>query len=416
MRRCAIRRGLGRSRIVILLSTAALIGAACGSSSTTKAASTSAASSHETNVKVGVILPESGPYAAFGSEFGDGVKAAVNYLNAGNSAAHVHYTAVFEDGQAQPANDEAAAKQLTQEGIRYFVGDVISATGYIAEQAAFNQTDSLSFTSESSEPLYANAGTGKLYPWVFGVGGSVAIYTVPFLDWLKAHNIKKIAIVYMNYEDEAKWGTTEAALAKQAGIQVSIQGLSPTATDATAQLRELRASGATTLVNEAIDPLTHTILSGLDQIGWTPDHVLTQTPSPADLSGLPASLVKTLIAGPEPLTFLANSISASATGLDAAFVKYYGPLSGEKVGQYDTNVFDGSYTFDAMVVLDEAIARAGSTNTTKVRAALTSGKPFTGARGTYVFGPTSRNGPQTSDAGLFVVAPGCPNAICEKEA
>jgi branched-chain amino acid transport system substrate-binding protein len=408
-----------RSRKVLPVAAAvcavSILAAACSSSGSVSNASGTSIGTSGNTVDIGVILPLSGEFAAAGIPVEQGAEAAVKYLNAGHSKAKgVKYKLVVRDGQGNATQDEALARQLTQAGVRYFLGDIESTAGYEAEQTAFNQDSAISF---ASEPIFDEAGIGKPYPWAFGVGSANSSYEVPYVDYVKSHSKNgKVGIIYMDYQVIAEWGQDTTELAKKAGLQVQTESVSATATDVTAQLRSLRSSGADSLIVDAVDPIASTVLQGLSEIGWTPSVVaVTSIPSSADLNGLSPALVKNVVGGPIPDTFLGSSVNASPQGLALSYVNEYAPLLGEKPGSFDaTQIFHGSYLFDAVLILDQAIAKAGTTDTTAVQKVLDSGVPFNGSRGTYVYGPTNRTGPVTTNWGLYYAGSGCPNGICER--
>ncbi|HVW40775.1 MAG TPA: ABC transporter substrate-binding protein, partial [Amycolatopsis sp.] len=383
---------------------------ACGGGGT---ASNAQSGNQPQTVTVGVILPLSGSYAAYGQTFQKGADAAVQYLNSGHAQAkNIQYKLDVRDGGGTPIQDQSVAKQLSQGGSKFVLGDVISATGYEAEQTVLNQTKTISV---SSVPVFTQAGIGKQYPWAYGIGGGDEIYEKPFVDYVKAHTKNgKVAVVYDNYQDVTNWGKDTATLAQQQGLQVSVQPVQPTATDATAQLRSLQASGADSLIIDSLDPLTHTILTGLGQIGWAPPVVVSTSPSAADLQGVDQAITSTLAGGPIPDTFLSATAGDKPNGLTATYFDQFGPLVGQTPGKFDTTIFNGSYLFDAMLVLDQAIAKGGSTDTTAVQTALDSGTPFEGVRAKYVYGKDNRTGPVTDNWGVYVVKQGCPYGVCQK--
>ncbi len=387
---------------------------AAGSTSTPGASGTTASGGASKSLTVAVIDPQSGPLAPEGKDAVNGAKAAAEYLNAGHAQAkNVHYVVESRDSQATPTVDNALARELTQAGIRFFIGDDLTDTGYAAEQPVFNQVHAISFTSTPVVPSEGGANTH--YSDVYGVGGSNSHYIVPFVDYLKQRGTKSLAIMYANYQAVAKWGQGAEALAKQEGMTVDSVGVPLTATDVTAQLRQLKSSGATALLVYALtSTLGGTVVQGLNQIGWAPELSLLQGPTGPEVAELPASVQKGLVTGPVAVTFMSPTLNAQPTGLVASYYQYYAPLAGETPGKFSPTASGGAYYFDAMLILDQAIAKAGSTDPQAVTQALDSGTTFTGSRGSYTYTASNREGPIESDFGLSTLtAEGCPTGICQ---
>ena len=414
---------------VLLLSASALT--ACGSSSKSSSSSTTTAGSSGAtspagstgstgsggaakSVTVALIDPLSGALAPYGRDALNGAKAGAEYLNAGHAQAkNIHYVIESRDSQATPTVDSALARELTQSGIRFFIGDDLTDTGFAAQQPVFNRVHAVSFTSTPVVPSEAGASTP--YPDVYGLGGSNDIYVTPIVDYLQKNGVKSLAIMYANYQAVAKWGAGAAAAAKQDGMTVSSVGVPLTATDVTAQLRQLKSSGASALLVYALtQTLGATVVQGLNQIGWAPSLSVLQGPTPQEVATLPANAQKNLVSGPTALTFMSPTLNAQPTGLVASYYQYYAPLAGETPGKFDSLASGGSYYFDAMVILDQAIAKAGSTDSAAVAQVLDSGNAFTGARGPYMYTATNRVGPPVTNFGLqTLTAEGCPTGICQ---
>ncbi len=422
-----------RWRLVVSTAVLAALVAACGSSnhsasgtstSTPSAGSTGSSSatstpagnaqptSGEKTVTIGYLGALTGQLAPSQVLFLKGLDAAVDYLNAGNAKAkNVHYAVVSRDTSANPVTDEADARQLTQSGVRYFLGDNITSTGFAAEQIAFDQVHAISFSSVPG--VFDHAGIGKLYPWAYGIGPTDSTYEDPPVNTFGPKSNGKIAVIYEDYQDIILWGQGATALAKKDGYKVATQSVSITSTDDTAELRTLESSGADTLIiYSVVNP--YTILQGLVQIGWYPKYVVGSAPqTAAQAATLPSKLVDNIVTQVEPPTLLAPTANQMATDPNTiAYFKYYAPLAGEVPGKFDNLATLGTYSFDMALILDQAIAQAGSTSTSAVQKALDSGTIFHASRGEYQYGADQRYGPVSSTYKLQKYTPSCPYGIC----
>lgn len=300
-----------------------------------------------------------------------------------------------------------------QSGIRYFYGDSLNDTGFAAEQVAFNQAKAISFASVPD--AIADAGVNKQFPYAFGAGPTDAVYAEPYVKTFGPQSNGKIAVIYEDYQAVISWGTDTVAAAKKAGYKVYSQEVPISSSDDTAQLRTLQASGANMLVIQAVvNP--YLILQDLGQIGWVPKIIVGTAPStPAEAASLSPAIVSKLVAGEEPPTLIGPTNTAKPTNpYTKAYFKYYAPLAHEVPGKFDSLVTIATYSFDAVLIMDQAIAKAGSTNTTKVQKALDSGTTFQGSRGDYKFGPNQRYGPVISTWKLEKYTPTCAYGVCEE--
>lgn len=404
-----LRRILYRGR---RLSTAIGLSAAMASG-VVAIASQPAEGASKTVVQIGYLGPLSGALGPYGTPTLNGLKAAVAYLDAGHAKAkNIKYEVVSRDTGASPTEDQADARALVQSGVKYFYGDSLNDTGFAAEQVAFNQAKAISFSSVPD--AIADAGLNKQFPFAFGAGPADDVYTEPYVKTFGPQSNGKIAIIYEDYQAVINWGTGAAAAAQRAGYKTFVQEVPITSSDDTAQLRALEASGANMLIIQAVvNP--YLILQDLGQIGWVPKIIVGTAPStPAEASSLNQAIVSKLVTGEAPPTLVASTNTAKPTNLyTKAYFKYYAPLAHEVPGKFDSLVTIGTYSFDAMLIMDQAIAKAGSTDTTKVQRVLDSGMTFYGARGAYKYGPNQRYGPVISTWKLVKYTPTCAYGMCE---
>src|SRR6201999_4188162 len=122
-------------------------------------------------------------------------------------------------------------------------------------------------------------------------------------------------------------------------------------------------------------------------------------------------ITKDMVGGPVPNGFVKTATNTKPSGITAAFINTFSKYQKGSTAT-DGNALVATYGFDGAIITDAAIAGANSTDTTKMKAALTSGKPITGVRGTYVFGPTVRLAQDIAkQASLIKIAPPCPPRV-----
>jgi branched-chain amino acid transport system substrate-binding protein len=401
-------RGLS---VVAILAT--LVMAGCGSSNDTSSTSTSSGGGGKKpavsgTVKIGFIGDLTGPAAPDqGVPQLAGAKAAIAYLkSSGEGVPGVTYSLVTRDAHSDANVAASSARELTQSG---GLAAIVGGGSTEQEQAmmgTINRAKVLNFTSVEGEPFINQLGTDKQYPWVFQVSETPQQVVEPLVDYLTANGEKKIAQIFT----DISYGQTQSSItekyAKSKGIGVSTQSAPITATDFTAQLQKLKASGATSLMIWSFGPAVAQMMTELKQIGWAPKVTGPLGTANTTVTGAMASgVAAAAAAGPVPNTLLGSTgekLAQPALGFYEGYSKEAG--SAEVNGR----TVVGMYGFDAIMLVNAAIKATNSTDPTALRDYLDSGKPVVGARGSYVYGPSKRAGVvPTADYGVIATATPC---------
>lgn len=199
-------------------------------------------------VKLGVIMPMSGPNAAFGNTSLNGIKLAVEEFNARGgvkSLGGAKIELVVADIPQPNAAAAATQRLISQERVSGVIGSFVSSVTIAASEV----------TERAGVPLitfaFADEITGRGYKNVFQVSPKGSVVGRAQFDYAlglskqAGEPVKKIAILY---EDTA-YGTAQAKGlregAKAAGIEVVVDEAYPLGiTDATPLVNKVRASGA----------------------------------------------------------------------------------------------------------------------------------------------------------------------------
>ncbi len=143
---------MNRTRLIALMSTAAVLAVAGCAPSTTNSADgatdAGASASEEAGgeeaggtVDVGIIYSETGPLAAYGEQYKQGLEAGIDYATDGTG--EVDGTTIeitYRDDAGNPDTAVAAAKDLIGQGYQILGGTVVSGIAIaMAEQAEQNQ-------------------------------------------------------------------------------------------------------------------------------------------------------------------------------------------------------------------------------------------------------------------------------------
>jgi len=368
----------------------------------------------EQTITIGFISPLTGPAAPAFASMEDGANAAVDYLNSGNARARgVTYELEVRDSGADPNRDVVIIREFLDAGVPMVLGDVGSTQGFIAEQAAINDgASTIAFTSSPSVNIWTEAGADRDFPWAFGITGDDHDFVQPVFDAAAALTENAhIAQISLDTGTAPTWRDRTEELAEQAGLELDTAEVSPTITDATAQLRDLQDSGADTLVVWAYGTSLQTILSNLDRVGWYPNVVALPDSSRQEiLDSVPADVMDQVVAGPLAATFL-SADGGEPSGVAAGFLGALSTITGRGAGEYTESDFSAAYSFDAILAFDAALAAAGVVDAAAVRDVLDGGLVVEGAMGPHDW-IEDRAGFDGAATGIFDPQEPCNQGTC----
>jgi branched-chain amino acid transport system substrate-binding protein len=252
---CKRVRAAGIGVIAITLS---LIGCSGSTPSNTSATST---------LKIGLIVPLTGPSAASGEHGKNGAQLAVDLANANNSLPGVHVELAIEDDKSTPETAVIAAQKLRNDGAQIITGTMNSSVAVALANALGSDTDALYLITgaQAQAPLDTQPGNN-----IFGLTYNNAQNADANLNWIKnVAKPKKIASVGENSDfgvnDLAQlnkyWGSGTPEI-------VLKETYDRTATDFSAILAKVRDSGADGLYVTAGSPTNAaSIFTQADQLG-----------------------------------------------------------------------------------------------------------------------------------------------------
>jgi len=213
-------------------------------------------------IKVGAILPETGPDASSFQASEDGMRARVDMANATNELGSRKLSLTVVDDVGDPARNLTAAQQLVeQDGVFGIMENSLAADS----SAPYLHSQNVPVTGWH----LGLASFGK-YPNMFGWRNSVApdgntnTFTTLNVDFLKAKGVTKVALVGANTSNSAGFVNQVAESIKIAdpGIKVVYQTTSVAVgqMDFTAEAQKIKDSGADALLT-GMDFLQNVALS-----------------------------------------------------------------------------------------------------------------------------------------------------------
>jgi branched-chain amino acid transport system substrate-binding protein len=206
-------------------------------------------------VKIGVIQPLTGPFAASGNYVANGAKIAADEINVKGGVLGQKLELVIEDNKSNPTEAAAVAEKLI---VRDKVPVIMGAWG-----SSFTLAVMPKLMEHKVPMLVETSSSGKITtsgnPYVFRISPPSSVEAEAFKDRAGKLGIKKVDFLVVNND----WGRGAAEdfgkAFKEKGIQVGlVETMDQAAQDMSAQLNKIKASDADTLViTTAVEQLTN---------------------------------------------------------------------------------------------------------------------------------------------------------------
>jgi branched-chain amino acid transport system substrate-binding protein len=330
-----------RNILSVPLAAAALLGSA-------------AAYSQET-IKIGLVQPLTGSVAYNGQADVNGSKLAVEERNKAGGVLGKKIELVIEDGQCKPANSVNATEKLIQKDKVVALSGAFCSSATAAIMPVAERYKMPLITGVSSKADLTEKGN----KYFFRAAETDALLSRAFAKIL-ANDLKLKSVAYVGVNDDWGRGGVEefsrdlsAAGVKTAAKEYFDHG----ATDFYTLLTKLRASGADAIFVAAETQDGSILVKQIKELGlkmkvfgvgsWaTPDFIKLAGPA---AEGIYAAV---------------PYVSTYESTRNTAFVKNYNAAYNEAPGKY------GNAGYNALNILMDAIARAGGTDSEKIRAAL----------------------------------------------
>jgi branched-chain amino acid transport system substrate-binding protein len=330
------------------------------------------------DVVIGALYPMTGANAQVGADAKAAMETAIdiidgNYnvpsllLGKGGGLANLggaHIKLIFADHQGDPQKARAEAERLiTQEHVVALIGSYQSATAATISQVA-DRYQIPYMSAENSSPSLSQRGL----KWFFRTSPHDIMFTKAMFDFF--HDIgektgRKVTSVVLFHEDTI-FGTDSSNAQKQmaeaAGIKVAAdiryRASSPSLS---AEVQQIKAADADVVMPTSYTSDAILLMRGMHDVGYTPKAIMAQSAGFAEQAFITA-------VGP----LLDGAMSRSAFALDVAKSRPAIPIVDDmfkKKSGKDLNDNTGR-EFTALLVLADAINRAGSTDPDKIRTAL----------------------------------------------
>lgn len=366
-------------------------------------------------ITFGFVGALTGPLSASGIAARAGAEVAVDKANkeAGNGGPTVEFIARDTGGDATKA--VAAVRELAQRGVQAIY---LTTESMPAVQDVLNQSKIIGI-GPGTGPILSKLGESKTYKWTFSVGDNDGEPSVqPLVEYASEHASDGIVgqLNEASAYGKAQVEITKALVSRSYPNVRLVNADFPTgATSVNRQLNSLKSGGAKAIIAWTYGSGLVQTMKSVGETGY--DGVLVGPKAmgdPAVIAAAPKEVLATSVGGPLPKTFLARTDGEPASGTAGEFVQGYKA----KRGQQTFSALDqvGAYGFDAVTLIRAAAAKAGSTDPSEIKKVLMSGEQFTGAQGTYVYGPDKRLGLAPDQLGLFQPSSPCDDGTCREAA
>jgi branched-chain amino acid transport system substrate-binding protein len=303
-------------------------------------------------VRIGHVGPLSGPQAHYGKDNENGVRMAIDELNAQHvviGGKPVRFELVADDDAGDPRQGTAAAQKMCDEKVAGVVGHLNSGTTIPAARV-YNDCGIPHITASATNPALMQPGyktTFRLIANDNALGAAMAAYAA---DTLK---LKTVAVI----DDRSAYGQGVADVfsktAQAHGMQVvDRQFTNDKATDFTSILTAIKARNPDAIFYGGMDPQAGPMLRQMEQLGLDKvrflggDGICTN-----EIAGLSGN-AKTL----ENVVCATGGASLDRMPGGKAWKQRYDQRF---PGQFQVY---SPYTYDATFVLVDAMKRAGSTD------------------------------------------------------
>jgi len=329
------------------------------------------------DIPVGVLEPLTGAVAFAGVPGRNGAMMAIDAINAAGgikSMGGAKLVARYYDTESNPQVGRARAEQAVSEGVAALIGSPQSAVGQLISQVA----------ERAKIPNISDQGSGDFlteqgWKYVFVVMPSNTQQARSDLDYIKnvgqLAGVPAVKTIGMVYEADAagqQGFDVVNKLASQFGLEISVNGGYPHgATDVSGIVQRLKSAKPDFLLMYSFEADTLLFLRSMAEQGYTPPGVITKV-----FTDKIIQQAKSLAQSICQTTFYSDRVDppGAPKGASKKFRDDYVKRFGEP---FQPN---SALTYTSVIVLANALERAGSRDPAKLRDALAATN-LTGADG-----------------------------------
>jgi branched-chain amino acid transport system substrate-binding protein len=222
-------------------------------------------------IKIGVTQPLTGAFAASGNYVTQGAKIAEEEINKAGGVLGKKIELIVEDNKSNPTEAVATAEKLiVKDKVPVMMG-AWSSTLTLAVMPKLEEYKVPMLVETSSSGKITTSGN----PYIFRISPTSEMEAKAFTPLIKSLGIKKADFLATNNDFGLGASKEFSEMAKKEGVTVGVmETMDPKATDFSAQLAKIKASGSDTLfVTTAVEQITLILKQAKDQ--QVPQRIIT---------------------------------------------------------------------------------------------------------------------------------------------
>lgn len=335
-------------------------------------------------IKVGAILAVTGPASFLGAPEEKTLVMLVDDINKKGGINGKKIELIIKDSGANPEKALSFAKQLIEE-------DKVLA---IIGPSTSGETMKIKNVAEEAKTILLSCAAAEVIvnpvaKYVFKTPQKDSDAILKIFGEMKKMKIAKIGVLSSNTGFGKAGKDQIEKLAPENGITiVANEVYDKAATDLTAEVTKVKASGAEAIVNWSIEPAQSIVIKNARQIGFNGQ--IFQSHGFGNIkyveAAMPAAEGVIFPAG----RLLVADVLPKNHPQKAVLVKYKSEYEAKNRGE-EASTF-GGHAYDALLILTKAIEKAGSTDTEAVRTAIENLKGVVGTAGIFNFSAADHNG------------------------
>jgi len=214
-------------------------------------------------IKIGVTQPLTGAFAASGNYVTQGAKIAEEQINAAGGVLGRKIQLVIEDNKSNPTEAVATAEKLIGKDKVPVMMGAWSSTLTLAVMPKLMEYGVPMLVETSSSGKITTSGN----PWIFRISPTSEMEAKAFAGNVKKFGIRKADFLATNNDFGLGASKEFSEMLKGQGVQVgTVETMDPKATDFSAQLAKIKASGGDTLfVTTAVEQITLVLKQAKEQ-------------------------------------------------------------------------------------------------------------------------------------------------------
>jgi branched-chain amino acid transport system substrate-binding protein len=348
-------------------------------------------------IKVGAILAVTGPASFLGAPEAKTLEMMVEEINAKGGIKGKKVELIIKDSGASPEKALSFAKQLIEE-------DKVLA---IIGPSTSGETMKIKNVAEEGKTILLSCAAAEVIvnpvaKYVFKTPQKDSYAVIKIFEQMKKMKLSKLGVLSSNTGFGKAGKEQIEKLAPEHGIQiVANEVYDKAATDLTAEVTKVKASGAESIINWSIEPAQSIVIKNARQIGFKGQ--IFQSHGFGNIKYVEA-------AGPAaegvifPVGRLLVAEALSKNDPQKTVLMDYKKKYETKFKE-DASTF-GGHAYDAMLILTKAIEKANSTDKEAVRTAIEGLKGVVGTAGIFNFSPEDHNGLDLSSFVMLTVKKG----------